>query len=112
VTAPPAARPEDSVIVRRAIAVSKELGLPVSLQEGSTDANIPMSLGIPAITINGGGTGKGAHSLGETFDTTDTWKGTQRAPLLTVALAEPQPGPACRVSLTPRIFAVRLILLS
>jgi acetylornithine deacetylase/succinyl-diaminopimelate desuccinylase-like protein len=80
---------ESSLIVQRAIAVSKELGFPAPLREGSTDANIPMSLGIPAITINGGGEGKGAHSLGETFDTTDSWKGTQRALLLTVALAEP-----------------------
>ena len=86
----PAGRtPESSPIVQRALEVSRCLGLPVSLREGSTDANIPMSLGIPAITISGGGAGKGAHSLAETFDTRDSWKGAQRALLLTVALTEP-----------------------
>ena len=46
-----------------------------------------MSLGIPAITIDGGGDGKDAHALTERFDTTDSWKGTQRAILIAVALA-------------------------
>jgi hypothetical protein len=48
-----------------------------------------MWLGIPAVTIDGGGSGGGAHSLGEWFDTTDSWKGTQRALLLAIALAQP-----------------------
>ena len=47
-----------------------------------------MSLGIPAITIDGGGRGRGAHALDESFDTTDSWMGTQRALLLTIALAQ------------------------
>jgi tripeptide aminopeptidase len=84
----PAGRtPADSPIVEAAVSVTKALGLPVSLDEGSTDANIPMSLDVPAITIDGGGRGTGAHSLGETFDTTDSWQGTQRATLLAIALA-------------------------
>jgi tripeptide aminopeptidase len=58
-----------------------------SLHEGSTDSNVPMNLGIPAITISGGGTGSGAHSLNETFDTKDSVRGTERAILLVVALA-------------------------
>ena len=45
-----------------------------------------MSLGIPAITIDGGGRGTDAHALVESFDTTDSWKGTQRALLLAIAL--------------------------
>jgi tripeptide aminopeptidase len=61
--------------------------LPVTLDEGSTDANIPMSLQIPALTIDGGGRGSGAHSLGEGFDATNSWQGTQRATLLAIALA-------------------------
>jgi hypothetical protein len=48
-----------------------------------------MSLGIPAVTIDGGGTGNGAHTADETFDTTDSWRGTQRALLLAIALAQP-----------------------
>ena len=70
-------------IVQVALTVNKHLGLPLSLGEGSTDSNIPMSLGIPAITIGGGGSGTGAHSPAEAFDTTDSWKGTERV-LLTV----------------------------
>jgi hypothetical protein len=63
------------------------LGLSLVLGEGSTDANLPISLKIPAITIGGGGRGANGHALDESFDTTDSWKGTQNAVLLTVALA-------------------------
>ena len=61
----------------------------VPFSEGSTDANLPLSLGIPAVTIDAGGRGSGAHTENETFDATEAWKGTQRALLLTVALAQP-----------------------
>jgi tripeptide aminopeptidase len=85
----PAGRtPATSAIVEAAVSVTKALGLPVTLDEGSTDSNIPMSLNIPAITIDGGGRGTGAHALGETFDTTNSWQGTQRATLLTIALTQ------------------------
>jgi acetylornithine deacetylase/succinyl-diaminopimelate desuccinylase-like protein len=77
----------ESPIVEAAVSVTRALGLPVSLDEGSTDSNIPMSLNIPAVTIDGGGRGTGAHSLGETFDATNSWQGTQRATLLAIALA-------------------------
>jgi acetylornithine deacetylase/succinyl-diaminopimelate desuccinylase-like protein len=79
----------DAPIVQAAVSVSRALGLSASLDEGSTDANYPMSLGIPAITIDGGGRGTDAHALSETFETTDSWKGTQRALLLAIALAQP-----------------------
>jgi hypothetical protein len=58
------------------------------LGEGSTDSNVPMGLSVPAITIDGGGSGHLSHSLNETFDPRDSWKGTQRAFLLCLALAE------------------------
>jgi tripeptide aminopeptidase len=79
--------PADSPIVKTAVAVSRALGIEEVLHEGSTDSNVPMNMNIPAITISGGGKGTGAHSLNETFDTTDSWQGTQRAILLAVALA-------------------------
>jgi acetylornithine deacetylase/succinyl-diaminopimelate desuccinylase-like protein len=79
----------NSPIVQAAVSVTRALAVPVTLDEGSTDANYPQSLGIPAITIDGGGRGTGAHALNEAFDTADSWKGTQRALLLTVALAQP-----------------------
>jgi acetylornithine deacetylase/succinyl-diaminopimelate desuccinylase-like protein len=84
----PAGRtPADSPVVQAAQSVTRALGLEAAVEEASTDSNIPMSLGIPAITIDGGGRGAGAHALEETFDTTDSWQGTQRALLVAVALA-------------------------
>ena len=77
----------DSAIVITAIAVTKIFGGSGRTGEGSTDANVPMNRGIPAITIGGGGAGSGAHSLGEMFDTKDSYLGTQRALLLAIALA-------------------------
>jgi acetylornithine deacetylase/succinyl-diaminopimelate desuccinylase-like protein len=79
--------PRDSPIVQTALAVSRALGVEEALREGSTDSNVPMNLKIPAITISGGGAGTGAHSLNETFDSRDSWRGTQRALLLAIALA-------------------------
>ena len=78
---------ESDPIVQTALAVSRALGMTSTLHEGSTDANVPMNMGIPAITIGGGGSGSGAHSLDETFNTKNSWEGTQRALLLAVALA-------------------------
>jgi acetylornithine deacetylase/succinyl-diaminopimelate desuccinylase-like protein len=79
--------PRDSPIVQTAIAVSRALQIEEALHEGSTDSNVPMNLKIPAITVGGGGTGAGAHSLNETFDANGSWRGTQRALLLAIALA-------------------------
>src|SRR5215813_12078564 len=78
---------KDNAIVQTAMAVSRAMQIEEVLREGSTDSNVPMNLGIPAITISGGGTGSGAHSLGESFDGKDSWRGTQRALLLAVSLA-------------------------
>lgn len=78
----------DAPIVLAGVGATKALGLPVTLDEGSTDSNIPMNLGIPAITIDGGGRGTGAHALNEMFDTTNSWQGSQRALLIAIALAQ------------------------
>jgi acetylornithine deacetylase/succinyl-diaminopimelate desuccinylase-like protein len=77
----------DAPIVQAAVSVGRALGLETRLDEGSTDANLAMSLGIPAITIDAGGSASGTHSLAETFDSTGSWQGTARALLLAVALA-------------------------
>lgn len=79
--------PVDSAIVITALAVTKLFGGTARTGEGSTDANVPMNLGIPAITIGGGGRESGAHSLNEMFDIKDSYLGTQRALLLAIALA-------------------------
>jgi len=77
-----------SPIVQTAVAVARALGIEMGFSEGSTDANVPMSLKIPAITIGAGGRGYDAHAPSESYDTTDSWRGTQNAVLLTVALAQ------------------------
>jgi acetylornithine deacetylase/succinyl-diaminopimelate desuccinylase-like protein len=79
---------EDEAIVKTGLDTATALGLPAALGEGSTDANTPMDMHIPAITIGGGGIGRDAHALTESFDTTDAWKGAQYALLLTIALAQ------------------------
>jgi tripeptide aminopeptidase len=84
---PAGSTPVDSAIVITALAVTKLFGGTARTGEGSTDANVPMNLGVPAITIGGGGRESGAHSLNETFDTKDSYLGTQRALLLAIALA-------------------------
>jgi acetylornithine deacetylase/succinyl-diaminopimelate desuccinylase-like protein len=55
----------DTPLVQRAISATTLFGSTPSLTRGSTNSNIPITLGIPAITIGRGGVGGGAHSLNE-----------------------------------------------
>lgn len=73
----------DSVIVEAAVRSNAAFGHKTLLTGASTDANVPMSLGIPAIIIGGGGKTGGFHALSEWIDVTDGWKGAQNA-LVTV----------------------------
>ncbi|WP_088958632.1 M20/M25/M40 family metallo-hydrolase [Variovorax sp. HW608] len=73
----------DSVIVEAAVRANSVFGHKTLLSGASTDANVPMALGIPAIIIGGGGKTGGFHALGEWIDVTDGWKGAQNS-LLTV----------------------------
>ena len=78
---------DDSPIVRIARDAARALGENAPTAAGSTDSNIPMNLGIPAITIGGGGHGGGAHALGEWYqDGPDGYKGPQWALLTLVTL--------------------------
>jgi tripeptide aminopeptidase len=81
--------PSSAPIVRTAQAVARALRLEAPISESSSDANLPLSLGIPAIAIGAGGQSYDSHAVTEWFDTTDAWKGTENALLLAVALAEP-----------------------
>jgi len=65
---PAGATPSDADIVRYAAAAIAAQGIAVEEEVSSTDANIPMSLGIPAIKIGSGGRGGRAHSLEEWID--------------------------------------------
>src|SRR5579884_4260574 len=68
-------------------AVDAHLGNVAQIQRASTDANIPMSLGREAVAIGGGGTGGGAHTLQEWFDSTGRELGLKRILLTLLALA-------------------------
>ncbi|MDM0014205.1 M20/M25/M40 family metallo-hydrolase [Variovorax sp. J22P168] len=75
--------PADSVIVEAAVRSNAAFGHHTLLTGASTDANVPMSLGIPAIVIGSGGQTGGFHALTEWIDVTDAWHGAQNA-LVTV----------------------------
>jgi len=83
--------PPDSMLLRRVVALTDAVGGTVSPSAGSTDANMAMSVGIPALTLGSGGSGRGAHSPGETFDTTGSAAGTERALLAVLAAASGEP---------------------
>jgi len=80
--------PAGSMIVQAALSATRAVGASPVSTVSSSDANYPASLGIPAIEIGGGGRGTDAHAPTEAFDSSDSWLGTQRALLLTIALAQ------------------------
>ena len=68
-------------------AVDTQLNNAAQVQRASTDANIPLSLGLEAIAIGGGGSGGGAHTLQEWFDSNGRELGLKRILLTLLALA-------------------------
>jgi tripeptide aminopeptidase len=68
-------------------AVDVQLNNAAQIQRASTDANIPLSLGLEAIAIGGGGSGGGAHTLQEWFDSNGRELGLKRILLTMLALA-------------------------
>lgn len=83
----PSGRIEPTVpLVQRAMAVAKFMNVTPQLSVGSTNANTPIAKGVPAVTIGSGGTGGGAHSLGEWWLNDKGYLGMQR--VLLVLLTE------------------------
>ena len=81
---PAGQRPADCPAVNAALEGAKALGIEVTWTgSSSTDCNMPMSLGIPAVCLGTGGHTYNEHSLKEYFDSTDMHLGPQLA-LLTV----------------------------
>ncbi len=83
---PAASLPADSPLLETLCAVDRHLGLRTELRLGSTDANLPLSLGIPALSIGAGGSGGGAHTLAEWYSAQDREAGLRRVLLLTLAM--------------------------
>ncbi|GGE55809.1 peptidase M20 [Pullulanibacillus camelliae] len=78
---------KDAPIVQVALASSHVLGHEPRLEgASSTDANVPISLGIPALTLGGGGVIRGMHTLEENFDPTGAYDQVQRIFLTMLAL--------------------------
>lgn len=69
-------------------AVDRHLGLRTELRTASTDANIPLSLGVEAISIGAGGEGGGIHTTAEWFDARGRDLGLRRILLLLLALVD------------------------
>lgn len=67
---PSGALPPSSPLAVSLQAVDRHLGLHTELRIGSTDANLPLSLGVPALAIGAGGSGWGLHTLQEGYDPT------------------------------------------
>ena len=74
-------------LVATACAATRAVGRKPQLATASTDANIPLSQGIPAIAIGGGGDGGDVHKLGEWYDNADGTRGIARALTIVVAAA-------------------------
>jgi acetylornithine deacetylase/succinyl-diaminopimelate desuccinylase-like protein len=79
--------PADHPFVQAAVAATRLVGRAPELVAASTDANVPIALGIPAIAIGAGGRGGDAHTPHEWFDNTDGALGVARALTITVAAA-------------------------
>jgi tripeptide aminopeptidase len=79
--------PADEPLVRAAEEATRAIGRTPELTLASTDANVPISLGVPAIAIGGGGRGGGIHTSGEWYDNTDGPLGVVRALTVLVAAA-------------------------
>jgi tripeptide aminopeptidase len=76
-----------TLLVRAALAVTRALGDHPELAASSTDANVAISLGIPAITIGAGGESGGVHTLAEWYSNRGGPRGIERALLVTLAVA-------------------------
>jgi len=85
---PTGGQSDDAPIVQTAWKAVEAIGWLPATVASSTDANLPIAMGIPAITINGGGRSTGAHGTEEAYvEQPDSYKGPQLALLIVAALA-------------------------
>ncbi len=85
----PAGRQDpDSPVIIAAKVSSEMLGLRFEKAgPSSTNANIPISCGVPCLCMGAGGEGGGIHTTDEWFEPSDGWKGIQQAALLLLAFS-------------------------
>lgn len=80
--------PADSPLLRAIEAVDAHLSIRSRIDCASTDANVPLSLGLPAVSIGAGGQGGGAHTTEEWYSPEGREVGLRRILLILSALAE------------------------
>jgi acetylornithine deacetylase/succinyl-diaminopimelate desuccinylase-like protein len=78
--------PSDSPLVELALEATRMMGFEPRLDQSSTDSNLPISLGIPAITIGAGGTSGQSHTLDEWYDPRNRDKGLKRGLLVVLGI--------------------------
>lgn len=88
---PASSLPIGSALLTCLRAVDRHLNLGTELRLGSTDANLPLSLGIPALAIGTGGTGGGIHTIEEWYDPTGRELALRRLLLLLLSAAQIAP---------------------
>lgn len=74
-------------LIQRALATTATFGVQGELARSSTDSNVPIALGVPAVTIGKGGIGRNAHAPDESWVNHEAYLAVQRALLLVVAEA-------------------------
>ena len=79
---PGGALPDDSPLLSYVRAVDAELGIESVIDCASTDANVPLSLGLPALSVGAGGNGGGAHTAAEWYSPEGRETGLRRIVLL------------------------------
>jgi len=85
---PSGVTPRSHPLVQAAVAANRALGWDAELVSASTDANLPISLGIPAIALGAGGRSGDAHLPTEWYENADGAAGVVRAMIVTLAMAE------------------------
>ena len=78
--------PTDSPLVEIALEATRMLGFEPRLDQSSTDSNLPISMGVPAITLGAGGASGFSHTLDEWYDPRDRDKGLKRALLVILGM--------------------------
>jgi acetylornithine deacetylase/succinyl-diaminopimelate desuccinylase-like protein len=85
---PAGSQPSDSVIVQASWMATKAIGQePELTTASSTNANLPISIGVPAVTLGGGGEEGLNHAPGEWFNPKDAYLGPQKIFLTVLGLA-------------------------
>ncbi len=82
----------DAQLVELAQESTRALGFKPRLDQASTDSNVPISLGLPAITLGGGGMSGSSHTLDEWYDPSEREAGLKRALLVILGMVKVKPG--------------------